>query len=241
MTDKKYLPSAGFLVVFPIQIIFEPVLHETFLHCGRCDLHIRQYLPFSPAFIPPNILCQIVVRCLPKARKNNPVCTDIIFFVKRICSYCVWFASALELQYKHCFYPLPVITDLNTNHCIRIPLESQVSCWTASLDAGWREGDYWYEMSYWPRYRSPFSAQATRWTVEMSLFRSCQEMLSFSQASTLSVCLIQRVHPRTAHEGPEGEYRYSSTLSLTLALDGDWWSTPHPARFTPEIDSVSIV
>jgi hypothetical protein len=27
-------------------------------------------------------------------------------------------------------------------------------------------------------------------------------------------------HPRTGHEGPEGEWRYSSTLSLTLALDG---------------------
>jgi hypothetical protein len=25
---------------------------------------------------------------------------------------------------------------------------------------------------------------------------------------------------------------YSSTLSLTLALDGDGWSTPRPGRFT---------
>jgi len=29
-----------------------------------------------------------------------------------------------------------------------------------------------------------------------------------------------KVHPRRDHEGPEGEYRYSSILSLTLALDG---------------------
>jgi hypothetical protein len=28
------------------------------------------------------------------------------------------------------------------------------------------------------------------------------------------------VHPRTGHEGPEGEQRYSSTLSLTSVLDG---------------------
>ena len=28
------------------------------------------------------------------------------------------------------------------------------------------------------------------------------------------------VRPRTGNEGPEGEYRYSSTLSLTSALDG---------------------
>jgi hypothetical protein len=29
-----------------------------------------------------------------------------------------------------------------------------------------------------------------------------------------------KVHPKTGHEGPEVEYRYSSTLSLTSALDG---------------------
>jgi hypothetical protein len=42
-----------------------------------------------------------------------------------------------------------------------------------------------------------------------------------------------KVLPRTGHEGPEGEYRYSSTLSLTLALDGGVCSTPRPGRFTP--------
>jgi hypothetical protein len=36
-------------------------------------------------------------------------------------------------------------------------------------------------------------------------------------------------HPITGHEGPEGEQKYSSTLSLTSALDG--WvvnATPRP-------------
>jgi hypothetical protein len=42
-----------------------------------------------------------------------------------------------------------------------------------------------------------------------------------------------KVLPRTDHEGPEGEYRYSSTLSLTSALDEGGWSTPRPGRFTP--------
>jgi hypothetical protein len=42
-----------------------------------------------------------------------------------------------------------------------------------------------------------------------------------------------KVLPKTGHEGPEGEYRYSSTLSLTLALDGGGWSTPRPGHFTP--------
>jgi len=29
-----------------------------------------------------------------------------------------------------------------------------------------------------------------------------------------------KAHPITGHEGPEVEYKYSSTLSLTSALDG---------------------
>ena len=41
---------------------------------------------------------------------------------------------------------------------------------------------------------------------------------------------------RTGHEGPDGEYRYSSTLSLTSELDGSGWLTPRPGRFTPETE-----
>ena len=33
--------------------------------------------------------------------------------------------------------------------------------------------------------------------------------------------LRYKIHPRTGHEGPEGEY--SSTLSLTLALNRGGW------------------
>jgi hypothetical protein len=42
-----------------------------------------------------------------------------------------------------------------------------------------------------------------------------------------------KVHPRTDHVGPEGEQRYSTTLSLPSALDGGGWSTLRPGRFTP--------
>jgi len=35
----------------------------------------------------------------------------------------------------------------------------------------------------------------------------------------------------------EEEYRYSSTLSLTSALDGGGWSTPCPGRSTPRKES----
>jgi hypothetical protein len=41
-----------------------------------------------------------------------------------------------------------------------------------------------------------------------------------------------KVHPRTGHEGPEGEQMYSSTLTSTSALDGSGWSTPLPGHFT---------
>jgi hypothetical protein len=52
---------------------------------------------------------------------------------------------------------------------------------------------------------------------------------------------IGKVHFRSGHEGPEGEYRHSSALSLTPALDGDVvTATPRP--FYPrERDPVPIV
>jgi len=37
-----------------------------------------------------------------------------------------------------------------------------------------------------------------------------------------------KCHPRTGHEGPEGEQRNSSTLSLTSALDWVINATPRP-------------
>jgi hypothetical protein len=51
----------------------------------------------------------------------------------------------------------------------------------------------------------------------------------------------RKVHPGTGHEGPQVKKRYSSTLSLTSALDEGGWSTPRPGRFTPGKDPVSIV
>jgi len=42
-----------------------------------------------------------------------------------------------------------------------------------------------------------------------------------------------KVHPRTGHEGPKGDYRYRCNLSLTSALDVGGWSTPRPGRLTP--------
>ena len=49
-----------------------------------------------------------------------------------------------------------------------------------------------------------------------------------------------KAHPRTGNEGPEGKQMYISTLSLTLALGGGGWLTPHPSHFTPGKDPVPI-
>ena len=47
-------------------------------------------------------------------------------------------------------------------------------------------------------------------------------------------CIEKDTVQRTnGHERPEGEWRYSFTLSLTLALNGGGWLTPQPGRFTP--------
>ena len=50
-----------------------------------------------------------------------------------------------------------------------------------------------------------------------------------------------KVRPVTGHEDPEGEWRYSSTLSLTLALEEGGWSTPHPGLLTLGKGPVPIV
>jgi hypothetical protein len=42
-----------------------------------------------------------------------------------------------------------------------------------------------------------------------------------------------KVHPRTGYEGPEGEYRYSSTLSLASAQDKMGGQHHAPAALTP--------
>jgi hypothetical protein len=52
---------------------------------------------------------------------------------------------------------------------------------------------------------------------------------------------VAKVHPKTGHEAPEEEYRHSSTLSLTSALDVVVVNlTPRPL-YPRERDPVSFV
>jgi hypothetical protein len=50
-----------------------------------------------------------------------------------------------------------------------------------------------------------------------------------------------KVNPGTGHKGPDGELRYSFTLSLTSALDGGWVVNATPGLCTPQKDIVPTV
>ena len=53
------------------------------------------------------------------------------------------------------------------------------------------------------------------------------------QHAVCEKALKGKVRLRAGHEGPEGEYRYSSTLSLTLPLDGVGVQRNGPAALLP--------
>ena len=58
----------------------------------------------------------------------------------------------------------------------------------------------------------------------------CFRSNSGSKHGTRLLLIIKgKLHPRTVHEGPDGEKRYSSSISLTSVLDGVWWLTPRHA------------
>jgi len=69
---------------------------------------------------------------------------------------------------------------------------------------------------------------------------SCLRSASLTRLVTNTTVVIWngKRHPRTGHEGPEGEYMYSSTLSLTSALDR---VGGRHARFIPGKTPVPIV
>jgi hypothetical protein len=82
----------------------------------------------------------------------------------------------------------------------------------------------------------------TKWTAVMPFIGGSALLVSFW-------CLLIRkvgkgkgkVHLRTGHECPEGEQKYSPTISLTSALDWGRRLTPRPGHFTPGKDLVPNV
>ena len=69
---------------------------------------------------------------------------------------------------------------------------------------------------------------------KQSLPRLCESDWSRLDSVSGSECKLRLV---TGHEGPQCEYRYSSTLSLTIALEDVGWLTPRPGRFNPGKDT----
>ena len=66
---------------------------------------------------------------------------------------------------------------------------------------------------------SPLRSNTTQW---------------FLRSFITSTNTVKVNHPKTGHEGLEGKYIYSSTLSLTSALDGVGGQRQDPAAVTPE-------
>jgi hypothetical protein len=78
------------------------------------------------------------------------------------------------------------------------------------------------------------------YTMHYSLYMNLRTLINFLlkekgnrspsyKIGKLSLCF--KLEPR--HEGVLGEWRYSSTHSLTSALNGGEWSASRPGRFTP--------
>jgi hypothetical protein len=65
------------------------------------------------------------------------------------------------------------------------------------------------------------------------IFHTLRSLLSQEGQHLMCAIITFKFHPRTGHEGPEGEKRYSSTLSLTLALDGVRGQRHVPAALPP--------
>jgi hypothetical protein len=61
-------------------------------------------------------------------------------------------------------------------------------------------------------------------------FKMLTSLLILKVKVKLSLCFNWAPH----HEGVLGEVKYSSTHSLTSALDGGEWSASRPGRFTPK-------
>jgi hypothetical protein len=68
----------------------------------------------------------------------------------------------------------------------------------------------------------------------MRAIRPSHPILDLTTFNTLHEALFLR------HEGVFREWRYSSTHSLTSALDGGEWSTSRPSRFTPKERATGI-
>jgi hypothetical protein len=70
------------------------------------------------------------------------------------------------------------------------------------------------------------------WTVHDYLHATFQVPTANFSLVTVIKQTRSKIHPVTGQEGPEREYGYSPTLSLTSALDKEGRPTSRPGRFS---------
>jgi hypothetical protein len=72
-----------------------------------------------------------------------------------------------------------------------------------------------------------------KWHQNSENFPTAHLKLTELSADRYYMIRNHKVLPITRNKGMEGKERYTSTLSLTSALDVDGWLTPRPGRSTP--------
>ena len=77
------------------------------------------------------------------------------------------------------------------------------------------------------------SAPSTKTRCSVSCSSQCALSLEQHSAPLQKSKSKSKVYPSAGHEGPEVEYIYRCTLSLTSYLDWGGWSTPSSATLLP--------
>ena len=95
-------------------------------------------------------------------------------------------------------------------------------------------------VGWWQRYTFKCKYKLNK---SWNAYKICSETLTLppqgeernenNTGQMISIYNKSKFLPRTGHESPEGEQSYSSTLSLTSALDRGVFLTPLPGRFNP--------
>ena len=132
------------------------------------------------------------------------------------------FSLATSVDYSTSPFPYPLLPWLPCSNRV-FESSHSYSCPTSHLS---------FPILFYMPHRHKARA-CTLWIYCFTVFHYARYFAHAIARIVQKVNVIRKVHPRTGHEGPEGEYRYSSTLSLTSALDGVGGQRHAPATLSP--------